>query len=41
MIIIVKKMQFNNKWLQWDIKNIVMIVLEYFEINQILALNNP
>ena len=36
MIIIIDK-----KWSQWNIENIVMIVIKYLQINQNLVLNNP
>ena len=29
------------KKMQWNIENVVMIVINHFEINQISALNHP
>ena len=30
-----------KKWLQWNIENIVMIIMKDLQMNQILVSNNP
>ena len=31
----------NSKKIKWKIENIVMVVMEYLQVNQVSALNNP
>ena len=35
-----KKIQFKKKKFNWNIENVVMIIIKHLEINQVLALNN-